>query len=142
MKDPRNFSRGPLSDPSVPYRSPSDPREKRRLPLLDRVAIKTSCTASWDEMVGDATTRFCCTCSKNVYDLTAMHPDEAESFLAHHLDSGEALPCARIYKRRDGRVLTSECQPGQNRRHLRRLGKALAVAATGAVLAAGVGLVQ
>ena len=121
----------------MPYRSSSDPRLARRLPLLDRVAVKTSCKASWDEMVGDEIARFCCTCSKNVYDLTAMHPDEAELFLEQHLAAGGPLPCARIYRRRDGRVLTSECPTGETRRHLLRLAKTLAAGAAGAALLAG-----
>lgn len=104
----------------MPYRTPSNPRTPRRLPLLERAAVKTSCEASWDEMVGDDVVRFCCTCSKNVYDLTAMDPDEAELFLAAHLETGGPLPCARIYRRADGRVLASECATGASRRHLRR----------------------
>jgi hypothetical protein len=117
----------------VPYRTPSNPRTPRRLPLLDRITVKTSCTASWDDMIGDAAVRFCCTCSKNVYDLTAMDPDDAELFLARYVSTGEALPCARIYRRADGRVLTSECEAGASRRHLRRF-----AATVGAGMAASV----
>jgi hypothetical protein len=90
-------------------------------------------------MVGDDTVRFCCTCSKNVYDLTAMEPDEAEAFLAQHVSAGGSLPCARIYRRRDGRVLTSECRAGESRRHLVRLGKTLAAGLAGVALAGGLG---
>lgn len=121
----------------MPYRTPSNPRTPRRLPLLERIAVKTSCEASWDEMVGDDVTRFCCTCSKRVYDLTAMHPDEAELFLAQHLSSGEPGPCVRIYRRGDGRVLTSECPTGASRRHLRRFAATAVATMAGAVLVAG-----
>ncbi|MDB4938844.1 MAG: hypothetical protein JWP87_5816 [Labilithrix sp.] len=122
----------------VPYRTPSNPRQPRRLPLLDRIAVKTSCTSSWDEMVGDDTERFCCRCSKHVYDLMAMDADDAEAFLAAHVAEGGPLPCARIYRRPDGRVLTSECPTGASRRHLRRVSKALAAGIAGAALAAGI----
>jgi hypothetical protein len=121
----------------VPYRTPADPREQRRLPLLDRIAVKTSCRASWDEMLGDDTVRFCCTCSKNVYDLTAMPAEEAEEFLAQHVAAGGPLPCARIYRRPDGRVLTSECPTGAGRRHLRRFAKVFAAGAASAALLGG-----
>jgi hypothetical protein len=100
-------------------------------------------------MVGTDTARFCCTCSRDVYDLTAMHPDEAESFLAHHLvhprfagtpqlaQNGE-LPCGRIYRRADGRVLTSECPTGEDRRRVKRAAATLAIGlATCAVAGAG-----
>lgn len=121
----------------MPYRTPSNPHAPRRLPLLERIAVKTSCSASWSDMVGDEFVRFCCTCSKNVYDLTAMDPDDAELFLAQHVAAGELLPCVRIYRRADGRVLTSECPTGASRRHLRRVAGALAAGVAGAVLLAG-----
>jgi hypothetical protein len=121
----------------VPYRTPSNPRAPRRLPLLERIAVKTSCSASWDEMVGDDVVRFCCTCSKSVYDLTAMNADDAELFLAQHVAAGEPLPCARLYRRADGRVLTSECAAGASRRHLQRFAATAAVGAACAVLLAG-----
>lgn len=120
----------------MPYRAPTTPRGNRHLPLLDEVAIKTSCRASWDQMVGDATTRFCCICSKNVHDLTAMHPDDAVAFLAQHLSLPSGGPCVRIYRRHDGRVLTSECPTGEDRRHLGRFARALAIGAAGAAIAA------
>jgi hypothetical protein len=88
-------------------------------------------------MVGDDVVRFCCTCSKTVYDLTAMAPDDAELFLAQHVAAGEPLPCARIYRRPDGRVLTSECPTGASRRHVRRVAGALATAVAGALLLVG-----
>lgn len=121
----------------MPYRTPVDPRAARRLPLLDRVAVETSCSASWDEMVGDDAVRFCCTCSKNVYDLTAMAPDDAELLLARHVAEGDALPCARIYRRTDGRILTAECSTGASRRHQKRFAKTLAAGIAGVALVAG-----
>ena len=99
------------------YRQPAAP-PKTRLPLLDRVAIKTPCKASWNDMEGDDRVRFCCACSKNVYDLSAMTEDEAEAFLAFHLDDQDA--CVKLYRRPDGRILTSDCPRGAGTRHARR----------------------
>jgi len=111
------------------YRQPAAP-PKTRLPLLDRVAIKTPCKASWDDMEGDDRVRFCCACSKNVYDLSAMTEDEAEAFLAFHLDEQDA--CVKLYRRPDGRILTSDCPRGAGTRHARRT----LMAATAGVCAA------
>ena len=99
------------------YRSPAE-KPRARLPLLDRVTIKTPCRESWDAMTGDDRVRFCARCSKDVYDLSAMTEDEAEAFLATHLDDQDA--CVRLYRRPDGRVLTSECVQGARTRHTRR----------------------
>jgi hypothetical protein len=110
------------------YRQPAAP-PKTRLPLLDRVAIKTPCKASWDDMEGDDRVRFCCACSKNVYDLSAMTEDEAEAVLAFHLDDEDA--CVKLYRRPDGRILTSDCPRGASTRHARRA----VMAATAAVCA-------
>lgn len=100
------------------YRSPATP-SRARLPLLDQVTVKTPCRESWDAMTGDDRVRFCARCSKNVYDLTAMTQDEAEAFLAVHLD--DENPCIRLYRRPDGRVLTSECVQGARNRHARKV---------------------
>ena len=89
-------------------------------------------------MVGDDTARFCCICCKNVYDLSAMSSDDAELFLAHHAAAGDALPCARIYRRADGRVLTSECPTGASGRHLRRFAKTVVAGVACAALLAGI----
>jgi hypothetical protein len=100
------------------YRRPAEiPRA--RLPLLDQITVKTPCRESWDAMLGDDRTRFCTRCSKNVHDLSAMTEDEAETFLATHLD--DETPCVRLFRRPDGRVLTSECSRGARTRHARNV---------------------
>jgi hypothetical protein len=100
------------------YRRPAE-TPRARLPLLDQVTIKTPCRESWDAMTGDDRVRFCARCSKDVYDLSAMTADEAETFLAMHLDDEDA--CVRLYRRPDGRVLTSECVQGTRNRHARKV---------------------
>lgn len=114
----------------APYRTPDDPRRQRRLPMIDRLTVKTPCTASWDAMVGDDRVRHCCQCNRDVYDLTAMHADEAEAFLDEHLATKRTLPCARLYRRPDGRLMTSQCPTAVDRSHRRRVAGGLAALAT------------
>jgi hypothetical protein len=92
----------------------------RTLPLLDDVRIASPCSASWDEMTGDARVRFCGKCAKNVYNLSEMTRDEAEALLAQS-ERAEARMCVRLYKRRDGTVLTADCPVGVKRKNIRRV---------------------
>jgi hypothetical protein len=105
------------------YRRPAE-LPRARLPLLDQVTIKTPCRESWDGMTGDDRVRFCARCSKDVYDLSAMTEDEAETFLATHLDDENT--CVRLYRRPDGRILTSECVQGARTRHARKVAAGVA----------------
>jgi hypothetical protein len=101
----------------------------RALPLLDDMQVASPCSASWDDMVGDERVRFCGSCKKNVYNVSAMPRDEAEIFLG--AAAGQA--CVRFYRRGDGTVLTADCPVGITRRRRRRV--AFGVVG-GAVLAA------
>lgn len=100
------------------YRRPAV-RSKKRLPMLASLTVKTPCKVSWSAMEGDDRVRSCCTCSKNVYDLSAMTEDESKAFLALHLDEQDAD--VRIFRRPDGRILTSDCPRGASKRHGRRV---------------------
>ena len=55
---------------------------RRTLPMLDQISVASPCNASWDEMLGDQRVRFCVSCEKNVYNLSAMPKDEAEALIA------------------------------------------------------------
>jgi hypothetical protein len=77
---------------------------KRSLPLLDSLRIASPCNASWDDMIGDDRVRFCGQCAKNVYNLSAMSRDDAEALI----QAKEANFCARMFKRADGTVMTSD----------------------------------
>jgi hypothetical protein len=101
---------------------------KRALPLLDQVRVASPCHARWDEMVGDAAVRFCGSCQKNVYNLSAMTREKAESLLASR--AGGEL-CVRFYQRADGTVMTDDCPVGVRRK--RRKKAALAIAGAGAM---------
>ncbi len=105
------------------------PEARRGLPMLEDVRIATPCRASWDDMVGDEQVRFCKGCQKNVYDLSAMTRDDAEALL-HKNEKGEM--CARLYRRADGTMITSDCSVGLQRKRSRQF----AVAAVGGGLLA------
>ena len=106
---------------------------KRALPMLDQLKVASPCSASWADMLGDERVRFCLSCEKNVYNLSAMGRDEAEALLASRAD-GEI--CVRYYQRADGTVMTSDCPVGAKRKRRKQL--ALAVAGAGAMAAAAV----
>jgi hypothetical protein len=105
-------------------------RSRRALPLLESIQIASPCTAKWDEMVGDERARFCSHCQKDVFNLSAMPRDEAESFMRERTSD----VCVRLYKRADGTVLTSDCPVGVKRKRRR---KAAFAAVGGGLLAAG-----
>lgn len=109
-------------------------RERARLslPLLSTVKVASPCKVSWDDMTGDDMMRFCSQCEKNVFDLSAMSAEQAESLLR---DVGEEM-CIRFYRRADGTVMTGDCPVGQRRR--RRRNK-IAGAIIGGLAALGVG---
>jgi hypothetical protein len=59
-------------------------------------------------MQGDERVRFCSLCQKNVYNISAMTPWQAESFLRRNTTG----ICTKIYRRADGTVLTEDCPVG------------------------------
>src|SRR5436853_394632 len=78
------------------------------LSLLDRVRIASPCTASWAAMKGDDRDRYCDQCSLHVYNLSEMTRAEAEALVRQR----EGRMCVRLYRRRDGTVLTRDCPIG------------------------------
>lgn len=104
------------------YRDDQERREKARR-LLARVRVAAPCPADWDGMVGDARVRHCALCDKKVFELRQMTAVEAMDLLA----SNDSI-CARLYRRRDGTIITSDCEVGRKKRR-RKIGLALAGAA-------------
>jgi len=96
---------------------------------LDAVKIASPCKANWDDMVGDERVRFCGKCEKNVYNLSAMSRGDAEALVREK----EGTMCARLFRRADGTVLTSDCPVGVRAKRVRRL--AIVATAGGAVAA-------
>lgn len=104
---------------------------RRALPLLDQVRVASPCNADWNEMVGDERVRFCLSCDKNVFNLSAMKRDDAENLLRERL--GNEV-CVRFYQRADGTILTQDCPTGVKKKRRKKL--ALALAGAGAMAAA------
>ena len=75
---------------------------------LQQIRIAKPCAARWDDMVGDERSRFCIACKKNVYNFSAMTAAEAQDLIREN----EGRLCGRIYRRRDGTVLTADCPVG------------------------------
>lgn len=89
---------------------------------LERLRIASPCPVDWNSMTGDERVRFCSECSLNVYNLSAMTRDEAESFIARR----EGRLCLKIYRRADGTVITRDCPTGQKIKLRRRISRAAA----------------
>ena len=75
---------------------------------LDHIKIASPCSADWDEMRGDNRQRYCTECKLNVYNLSEMTQREAENLLFET----EGKMCVRLYKRKDGTVITQDCPVG------------------------------
>lgn len=91
-------------------------RPRKSLPILsnlDDLRIASPCDADWEGMQAltddaGARARFCGSCEKNVYDLSAMTRDDAMQLIERH----EGRCCVRFYQREDGTVLTEDCPVG------------------------------
>jgi hypothetical protein len=97
------------------------------LDVINGLEIASPCPASWNAMKGDDRTRFCATCEKHVYNLAALTTPEVVSLI----ERTEGRFCARIYRRRDGTVLTGDCPVGARAWAARRLQRALTLAVLG-----------
>lgn len=92
--------------------------------VLNGIRIATPCKADWNQMVGDDHVRLCQLCELNVYNLSAMSRQEAESLVQQK----EGRLCVRFYQRTDGMILTQNCPVGLRavRRRLAKIAGALA----------------
>jgi hypothetical protein len=73
--------------------------------IWQNIRIATPCKANWDQMTGDEQVRACAACHKNVYNISMMSRTEAEEVIR----AKEGNLCIRLYRRWDGRILTSDC---------------------------------
>ncbi len=78
---------------------------------LDATSIPVPCPVSWATMHGDDRTRFCEQCRQNVHDVSELTRAEAVQLVT----AGEKVPCLRIYRRPDGRVMTADCATNRER---------------------------
>ena len=80
-------------------------------------------------MTGDERVRHCAECDLKVYNLTALNHAEIEQLVG----SREGRLCVRLYKRRDGTMITRDCPVGfeiKVRRISRIAGAAMSAAMT------------
>ena len=89
---------------------------RARLPVLDNIRVAAPCSASWDKMTGDDRVRACGDCQKNVYNLSSLTRDEAETLIREK----EGKLCVRYFQRADGTILLKDCEIGVKRRRRRR----------------------
>jgi hypothetical protein len=75
---------------------------------LDNIRIASPCSADWNQMYGDERKRFCGDCKLNVFNLSGMTRDEAESLIMN----AEGRLCVRFFQRVDGSVITQDCPVG------------------------------
>jgi len=75
---------------------------------LESIRVASPCNASWEAMEGDGRARFCLTCHKHVYNLSAMSRADAEALVQEH----EGRLCVYFYQRQDGTVITDDCPVG------------------------------
>jgi len=75
---------------------------------LNHVRVAAPCKADWDQMIGTDRVRFCGQCSLNVYNLSALTRDQAESLIA----ANEGRLCVRFFRRSDGSIITQDCPVG------------------------------
>jgi hypothetical protein len=70
--------------------------------------IAKPCNQSWTAMKGDEQVRHCGACRKNVYNISEMSEAEVEDLIRRT----DGKFCARLYRRTDNRVMTSDCPKG------------------------------
>lgn len=103
-------------------------RTQHALFAFSNIRRAASCTASWEGMAGDDRVRRCALCEKNVYDIAGLTAKEVLELFA----AGGEATCARLFRRRDGTVMTADCGRGRHGRRLIVVASAMAVG--GAVL--------
>ncbi len=105
---------------------------------LDRVKIAAPCHAAWEQMFSfeGERVRFCSQCKLNVYNLSDMTRNEANTLLART----EGRLCVRFYRRADGTVLTQNCPVGLRALQRRVAWVAQVLFGMGLSLLAGLGL--
>lgn len=89
------------------------------LPILAKIRIASPCSVPWASMEGDNHTRFCGKCRLNVFNLSMMTREAAETLIRQR----EGRLCVAYYQRSDGTILTSDCPVGliRLRRRLSRV---------------------
>jgi len=77
---------------------------------INSLQVATPCPARWEDMAGDDRARFCRHCQKHVYNFSSMTATEVEQLVL----AKEGNLCGRMYRRKDGTVLTADCPTGRS----------------------------
>ena len=80
-------------------------RMRTPLEVLNDTRVAAPCSVSWHSMRGDSHARHCDRCDRKVFNLSSLSATDAVALLDRH---GYDL-CVRLYKRRDGTVMTKPC---------------------------------
>jgi hypothetical protein len=99
----------------------------KSLDVINGLNVASPCKASWNGMTGDDRARFCGLCEKHVYNIAALTTPEVEALI----EKTEGEFCARLYRRRDGTVLTADCPVGAAAFSSGRLHRALTYSVIG-----------
>jgi ankyrin repeat protein len=73
-------------------------------PQLEQLRLVYPCAKRWEELDGDAKSRFCQACEIPVFNLSGMSTHEALTVVNEHRGS----LCAQVHRRSDGSVLTTD----------------------------------
>lgn len=73
---------------------------------LDSISVPKPCHEDWNKMNGGEKSRFCGICEKNVYNISAMTPREADKLLFENTEK----VCIRMEKDAHGKVKTLKNQ--------------------------------
>ncbi|HEY9773578.1 MAG TPA: hypothetical protein V6C81_07185 [Planktothrix sp.] len=76
--------------------------------LLANAGVAAPCSAGWENMNGDERKRFCALCQKNVYNIAEMSTKDAINLI----EENEGNLCMRLYRRKDGTIVTDNCPVG------------------------------
>lgn len=76
--------------------------------LVQKLQIAAPCDVPWDSMDGDERTRFCGQCKLNVYNVAEMSTKEAAELVRQR----EGRVCLKLYRRKDGTIITDNCPIG------------------------------
>ncbi len=76
--------------------------------FIHGIKIAAPCHVSWESMTGDERTRHCQSCKLNVYNIASLTTSEAEALILEK----EGNLCVRIFRRKDGTILTQDCPKG------------------------------
>ncbi len=87
------------------------------LTILDEIAIETPCRVPWNELQGSGGMKSCEVCEKHVFDLIELTSADAVRVLA----DCQSLPCVRICRGPDGKIVTADSPTRLDFRFWRRL---------------------